>query len=41
MTYSALGTTVWHGYEPVCTAASDEWAEAIAAAMNRYESEGK
>lgn len=41
MSYSALGTTVWHGYEAVCTAANDEWAEAIAAAMNRYESEGK
>lgn len=40
MTYSALGTTVWHGYEVVCTATSNEWADAIAEAMNKYESEG-
>lgn len=39
MTYSALGTTVWHGYEVVCNAATDEYAEAIAEAMNKYESE--
>ena len=40
MTYSALGTTVWHGYEVVCTAATNEWANAIVEAMNKYESEG-
>jgi hypothetical protein len=37
MTYSALGTTVWHGYEAVCTATTNEWAEAIAEALNEWQ----
>jgi hypothetical protein len=40
MIYSAQSETVWHGYEFVCTAASEEWADAIVEAMNKYESEG-
>ena len=39
MIYSAVGSTVWRGYEVVCQAADDDYAEAIAEAMNRYESE--
>lgn len=39
MIYSATGTTVWRGYEVVCQAVTNEYAEAIADAMNKYESE--
>lgn len=39
MIYSAAGSTVWRGYEVICQAADDDYAEAIAEAMNKYESE--
>jgi len=39
MTYSALGTTVWHGTEPVCTASTDKWAGAIAEALNEWQAQ--
>lgn len=40
MIYSAVGSTVWRGYEVICQAADDDYAQAIAEAMNKYESEG-
>ena len=41
MIYSAVGSTVWRGYEVICQAADDDYAEIIAEAMNRYEKEGE
>ena len=40
MIYSAVGSTVWRGYEVICQAADDDYAQAIADALNEYESEG-
>jgi len=37
MNYTARGTAVWFGVEPVCTASTDNYAQAIAEALNEWQ----
>ena len=40
MTYTAMNNTVWRGSVLVCQASTINYAQAIADALNEYESEG-